>query len=152
MRFKVLVLSLFAIYAIHNNPNRAIGERKELIEFAEESLGIEYDTRNKTGFDCSGFVKHCFAHIGCELPRSSKKQSQFGIQLDVDKAKVGDLLVFTGSNSKNRQPGHVAIVQLVDGDRIYFIHSSSSEGVIINHTEEPYYNKRLLHATRLIED
>lgn len=51
----------------------------ELIKFAEMQEGIEYTfagEKPETGFDCSGFAKYVYGHIGVELQHNAQKQSE----------------------------------------------------------------------------
>lgn len=72
----------------------------------------------------------------------------------MDSAQVGDVIVFTGTNARNRNPGHVGIVISKKGEELKFIHSSSGKkhgGVVISSfTESPYYLKRYLKVVRIV--
>ncbi|RZJ75758.1 MAG: NlpC/P60 family protein [Flavobacterium sp.] len=117
-----------------------------LIDFAKSMLGIpyRYATSNpKVGFDCSGFVSYVFSNFGFKVPRSSREFSAAGKETTIENAKVGDVLIFTGSNSKIRRIGHVGIVYSIDDSGIKFIHASSgkSHGVTITEFNGHYKNR-----------
>jgi len=121
---------------------------ESLIDFAKSMLGIpyRYATSNpKVGFDCSGFVSYVFSNFGFKVPRSSKEFSYAGKETTLKDAKVGDVLIFTGSNSKIRRIGHVGIVYSIDEDGIKFIHASSgkAKGVTITPLNGHYQNRFL---------
>ena len=63
------------------------------------------------------------------------------------------MIVFTGTNIKNRKPGHVGIIISRLGEELTFIHSSSNKkksGVKIStYKESPYYEKRFLKVVRV---
>lgn len=117
-----------------------------LIDFAKSMLGIpyRYATSNpKIGFDCSGFVSYVFSNFGFKVPRSSREFSAAGKETNIENAKVGDVLIFTGSNSRIRRIGHVGIVYSIDESGIKFIHASSGKahGVTITAFNGHYKNR-----------
>ena len=120
-------------------------------------IGISYKYAScnpKMGFDCSGFVYYVFNHFNIKIPRSSIDYNNTGKTINVDSSKIGDVIVFTGTNSKNRYPGHVGIVISKQGEELTFIHSSSNKkksGVKIStYKESPYYEKRFLKIVRVV--
>ena len=128
-----------------------------LIAFAKTQLGTNYCYANASpekGFDCSGFVYFVFSHFDVKVPRSSKEFKNFGKTILLDSAKKGDVIVFTGTNSKKRSPGHVGIVISNENGIPTFIHSSSGKkkGVIISDFHEsPYYKKRFIKIVRVVD-
>ena len=127
-----------------------------LIQFCKLQLGTnyKYSSCNPTeGFDCSGFVYYVFNHFNVKVPRSSIDFGNIEKTIHPDSAKVGDVIVFTGTNSKNRLPGHVGIVISKQGQELMFIHSSSNKkksGVKIStYKESPYYKIRFLKIVRV---
>lgn len=126
----------------------------QLINFARTLIGIPYQyasSNPKKGFDCSGFVNYVFQHSGFKVPRSSKAFSTTGTKVNLKDAKVGDVLIFTGSNPRIRSIGHVGIVYAIEGDEIKFIHSSSGKanGVTISEMDS-HYKRRFLKAVSII--
>lgn len=126
-----------------------------LLAFARTQLGTNYCYASKEpgrGFDCSGFVYFVFDHFNILVPRSSRDYMSFGTTVSLDSAKAGDVIVFTGTNAKNRRAGHVGIIISGGSDSATFIHSSSGKkkGVIISDfNESPYYRKRFLKVVRI---
>ncbi|MET4082880.1 lipoprotein Spr [Pedobacter sp. UYP30] len=125
-----------------------------LIDFAKKLIGIpyRYATSNpNVGFDCSGFVNYVFSNFGFNVPRSSTEFANTGNETSLKECKVGDVLVFTGSNPKIRQIGHVGIVYSVDGDKISFIHATSGKAHGVTITElNDYYKSRFLKVMRIL--
>jgi cell wall-associated NlpC family hydrolase len=75
------------------------------VEFARHLLGIRYHwggTSPRTGFDCSGFVRFVFDHVGVHLPRVSYQQFDRGRRVSRRGLRPGDLVFFRGA-------GHVGI-------------------------------------------
>lgn len=110
--------------------------------YAEASLWLgvpyRYGGNTKAGSDCSGFVVQVYRRVyGKRLERSSDDQAKKDVQ-KVGKGglKPGDL-VFFRTSSKSKKIDHVGIF-LKDG---YFVHASTSKGVIVSSLDEDYYKK-----------
>lgn len=127
----------------------------KLLDFAKSMLGIRYRTASSSpsrGFDCSGFVNYVFSNFGFKVPRSSRDFAASGESKKLQDAKIGDVILFTGTNSRSRTPGHVGIVYSIDGDEVKFIHSSSghAKGVTISSLDEGFYKKRFLKIVSIL--
>lgn len=126
----------------------------KLISFAKTMICVpyRYACSNPTiGFDCSGFVSYVFHNFGFDVPRSSTEFNVAGRPIKLENAKVGDVLVFTGTNPRKRIVGHVGIIADIEGDTIHFIHSTSGKahGVTIT-TLNAYYRSRLMRAVSIL--
>lgn len=141
------------------SPSEVLPQKTEspnrLLEFAKSMLGIRYRTASSSpsrGFDCSGFVNYVFSNFGFKVPRSSRDFASSGEGKSLTEAKVGDVILFTGTNSRSRTPGHVGIIYSIDGDEVKFIHSSSgnAKGVTISSLEEGFYKKRFLKVVSIL--
>lgn len=131
-------------------------ERKELanalIQAGLQRIGIPYvygGTSNK-GFDCSGFVYHTFSEFDIKVPRSSQLLAGAGKPVDASKARRGDILIFTGTNSSIRKPGHVGIVISKIGEPLEFVHASSNGGVKVSKVPGTNYQRRFLEVRRVL--
>lgn len=122
-------------------------DRKELITEAEKFLSAPYlwGGRSFFGIDCSGFVQAIARRFGVELPRDTKDQIDFGVDLARRKIQYGDLLFF---------PRHV-VLAVSESD---FIHSSSSNGGVAYNSLDSqsavyseYYHKEFKTARRIFE-
>lgn len=150
MRTKFLLISTLLMILVKSlGLDTKGGQRTELLTYAHTKLGTPYKNGSQ-GFDCSGFVQHCYAQLEVRIPRSSRDQYKEGKKVDRDNSLEGDIIVFTGRNYKNKKAGHVGIVHHIENDTIYFIHSSSSAGIVINHNHQPYYAKRYLGIVRYL--
>lgn len=130
------------------SPNR-------LLEFAKSMIGIRYryaSSSPKKGFDCSGFVNYVFSNFGFKVPRSSREFASSGEPRKLEDAKIGDVILFTGTNSKSRSIGHVGIIYSIDGEEIKFIHSSSGNkrGVTISSLDDGFYRKRFMKVVSIL--
>jgi cell wall-associated NlpC family hydrolase len=124
-----------------------------IIDSATENLGIKYKAAGttKNGFDCSGLVYSTFGKYDISLPRTSFNQAKQGIPLgtNLQEARKGDLIFFK-TNSRS-QINHVGIVTEVKEDEVQFIHASTSKGVIISSTKEPYYKRTFVQLNRILK-
>lgn len=124
----------------------------QLISYAMSLLGTPYIYAGVSpeGFDCSGFVTHVFDKFDIAVPHSSALQAKEGEYVAREEAKVGDLVIFTGTNSEVREPGHVGIIISTEDDNIEFVHSSSVGGVKVSKVEGTGYSKRFLEIRRIL--
>lgn len=121
-----------------------------LIAKASENLGVRYrgGGTDKNGFDCSGLMCTTFRNLDMTLPRSSSDMAaNSGVKIDRSQAQKGDLIFFA---TRGRWVGHVGMITEITEDEIKFIHSSTSAGVIISSTKEPYYSKRFVQINRVL--
>ncbi len=97
--------------------------------------------------DCSGLVWASFKHLALDLPRSANAQAFYGLSVDsLMNLKPGDLLFFQGTYSSRNYITHVGIY-VKEG---YFLHASSSKGVILtNLLESRYWKPKFAFAKRL---
>lgn len=123
----------------------------QLIQSASENIGVRYRSggSSKAGFDCSGLMCNTFGAFDIKLPRTSREQSTVGVQVSVEEAQKGDLIFFK-TNGRS-QINHVGMVVEVTDGEIKFIHSSTSNGVIISSTKEKYYEKNFSQINRVIQ-
>ena len=128
----------------------------QLLDFAKSFIGTRYryaSSNPNIGFDCSGFVSYVYKKFGFSGARSSADFAQKGKTVALSEAKLGDILIFTGTNSKSRTAGHVGIIYSKDEDgNIKFIHSSSgkAKGVTITNLDG-IYKHRFLKAVTVVE-
>jgi cell wall-associated NlpC family hydrolase len=123
--------------------------RDSLVAFAKSLVGTPYlygSTDPLKGFDCSGFITHVFNHFKITVPRSSYDFANFGVKKTLATCKTGDLLLFTGTDPKERTIGHIGIVCETVNDNPAFIHSTSGKayGVTITSMDNQFYQDRLM--------
>ncbi|WP_066833444.1 C40 family peptidase [Rufibacter ruber] len=123
-----------------------------LVAFALQRYGAEYTYGGVTeeGFDCSGFITYVFGEFKVDIPHGSTLQSKIGDTVPLQQAKKGDLIIFTGTNLKDRTPGHVGIVITNPPKAVQFVHSSSNGGVKVSEVEGTLYQKRFLDVRRVL--
>lgn len=126
---------------------RITAEREAVVSFAKLHLGVPYKYASsdpEKGFDCSGFITYVYNHFNEVVPRSSVEFTNLGREVQRDKARAGDLILFTGTDSSDRTVGHMGIV-VENSDSLRFIHSTSGRawGVTITALNE-YYSGRFV--------
>ena len=154
MKYRLIIV-LFLIVGFVQSQSMVSVSADSLIEFAKTHIGTKYKYGSispKKGFDCSGFVYYVFSNFRLDVPRSSKEYKKYGTEVSLDSAKAGDVIIFTGTNAKYRNPGHVGIIISSKDGIPVFIHSSSGKkkGVIVSDfLESPYYKKRFIKVVRV---
>lgn len=114
-----------------------------------EGTRYKYGGIDKKGMDCSGLIYVSFLEEGFSLPRTSRAMSLQGKRLYLKEVTAGDLLFFE-TNKNKKVINHVGLVVEVNDQGIYFIHSSSSSGVIISSLSETYWYNNFIMARRVI--
>lgn len=161
---QVLTLLLVALAAASCGARRQSASQKkmtennlqeQLIGYSKKYLGkpYRYAGRGPHSFDCSGFTSFVFEAFGFNLAASSIGQDrQFPAVEDKRSLRKGDLVFFEG-RARNGIVGHVGIVTEVSNRGSFrFIHASTSYGVIISSSTEPYYAARYLRGGRVLKE
>lgn len=124
----------------------------QMINNAMQFLGVRYrgGGTSPDGMDCSGMVTAVYNLFDMSIPRSSRDMATVGQKVDSANVKKGDLIFFK-TNGK-RVINHVGMVVDIIGDEIKFIHSSTSQGVIISSTKESYYHRTFAQINRVLSN
>ncbi|MEL6697829.1 MAG: NlpC/P60 family protein [Bacteroidota bacterium] len=119
---------------------------------AQYYLGTPYafGGLDREGIDCSGLMVASFTAAEVQLPRTAKDQSKAGSSVGKKSLRRGDL-VFFATGRKKRKVTHVGMVVSVNEEDVWFIHASSTAGVIISQLSDPYWDKRYLRGRRIIK-
>ena len=128
----------------------------ELLDYAKTFIGVPYrlGAAGPERFDCSGFTSYVFREFGYNLPHNSVLQFRDSQPVDsFSDLRKGDL-VFFGARNNIRSIGHVGIVVDVDLERgmFRFIHASTSNGVEIQRSTQPYFMMRYMGAGRILKE
>jgi len=149
--FRILIIIFFSSFFTHSV---LAANRDSIVTYSKKFLGVKYkyaQSNPKKGFDCSGFVYYVFTHFNVPVPRNSREFLKHGKVVSPDLCEPGDIIVFTGTKIKDRNPAHVGIVVSGTGENITFIHSSSGKKnavVISSFKKSPSYKKRMINIVR----
>lgn len=127
-----------------------VSRHDDLRLFAEAAswLGTpyRYGGNSRKGTDCSGLINRiCQKVYGHALNRTVKEMAGSDCRkVAKNSLKSGDL-VFFNTSKKKRGINHAGLF-LKQG---YFIHASTSKGVIISNLREPYYHTAYRQAGRI---
>lgn len=122
-----------------------------IVNHAQAFAGTPYKWGGTTrkGMDCSGLIYTAFTKENIELPRVSRDMATRGKPVKKSAIIKGDL-VFFKTNKSSRKINHVGLVTLVKEDRIYFIHATTSRGVLTSSLEEKYWKNAYSQARRVL--
>ena len=127
----------------------------DLLAYSKRYLGKPYRYAGKgpNAFDCSGFTSFVFRNFGYRLsPSSAGQDRQVPTVSRKEDLRLGDLVFFEGGR-RNGSVGHVGIVtEVLRNGQFRFIHASTTSGVIVSHSGEPYYAARYLRGGRVLEE
>lgn len=76
-----------------------LGTKAVQIARTEKGTPYRYGGTTPRGFDCSGYTRWVFAHLGKRLPHSSRGQQRATVPVPASRRQVGDL-VFFGSRGR----------------------------------------------------
>jgi lipoprotein Spr len=117
-------------------------ESKKLYQEFHSWMGVPHRDggNNRSGIDCSGFVKHIFNEVyGIQTPRSAQEMSDQVKQVKQAQLKEGDLVFFSFGK---RKIDHVGIYL----HQHKFVHVSSSKGVIVSDLRDAWYASYLVKS------
>lgn len=121
-------------------------ENPELLKAATGWLGVpyKYGGQDRRGTDCSGLANAIYLQVYQKsLERSSIDIMNAARFVKAEELSEGDFVFFAiGGKTVN----HVGIYI----SSSYFIHASTSKGVIISSLNEPYYKKYFTGGGRLV--
>lgn len=149
--FIVIMVFIIFRFSIQGNDKIANTKINKLLEIANSYTGVSYKAggTTKNGMDCSGLVNTSFKQVGILLPRSSKAMSVKGKEIALIDVRVGDLLFFDIARLKG-EINHVGLITSIENDEIFFMHSTTSKGVITSSMKETYWENEFVKATRVL--
>jgi lipoprotein Spr len=126
--------------AVDNKKNVEAGLMKAYSEWYGTPYRLGGTTPN--GVDCSGLVQNIYTNeFSVELPRTTGEQMREGRKIKKTELQTGDLVFF----KTGRRTMHVGIY--MGSNR--FLHSSTSNGVMISGLTEDYWKKRYVESRRV---
>ncbi len=117
----------------------------KMMEEIQSWLGTPYvyGGESKSGVDCSGFTQAVYSAVDIDIPRTASQQAQASAKVAPGDLKFGDLIFF---NTEGSGISHVGIY-IGDG---FFVHASSSRGVVRESLSKEYYAQRIVSAGRFM--
>jgi len=115
-----------------------------LYAFVDEWQGVpyKYGGMNKSGVDCSGFTGLLYDSVyDKKLPRTTSEISKVSKTVKQKDLQEGDIIFFDINGKKG---SHIGVYLMND----FFVHASSSKGVVISNLSNPYYKKAYGRAGR----
>lgn len=156
MKHLFTLLSILLIFTSCGGSKKTVKNLSEsktdrIIQQAQAFAGTRYKFGGTTskGMDCSGLIYTAFQKENIVLPRISRNMAKRGRPIKDKEIEKGDLLFFRTNKSNNRI-NHVGLVTAVRDDDIYFIHSTTSKGVITSNLIERYWEKAYVMARRVL--
>jgi hypothetical protein len=134
-------------YAILTDQEVEFVKDTALYQFIDSWMGTPYmfGGSTKDGIDCSSFTSTLMQQIfKLSIPRTAKEQYESCVRVHKNDLKEGDLVFF---NTMGKRHG-ISHVGVYIGNN-YFVHSSTSSGVMISNLEEDYYTARFVSGGRL---
>jgi probable lipoprotein NlpC len=128
--------------------DRSSIQNGRLYAFIDQWMGTPYKFggEDKDGVDCSGLAQLLEQQVfGVNIPRSTSQQIAVIKRKYEEELQEGDLLFFDYDGKKF---SHVAIY-LQNG---YYVHASSSKGVIITKLHDPFTYKYFSRCGSIIND
>lgn len=122
------------------------GANEKLLVQLSDWMGTpyKYGGNTKSGIDCSGLINNIYPEVyGIQTERYSAAIAKNSRNVRIGDLKEGDFVFF---KINTRDIGHIGIY-LWDG---YFVHSTTSRGVIISRLNQPYWNKYLVGAGTVV--
>lgn len=116
----------------------------ELFNFIDDWYGTRYRLggTTKKGIDCSAFSSQLLASVfSLSLPRTAHEQYKMCEHLKKEDLMAGDLVFFNTTGGVS----HVG-VYLANN---HFVHSCSSQGVMISSLDDAYFSKRFIGGGRV---
>ncbi len=118
-----------------------------LYHFIDEWYGVRYRLggTSKKGIDCSAFMQKVYESVfGMNLVRTAIEQfNKSRLVFNRDQCKEGDLVFF------NVHGGGISHVGLYLANH-FFVHASSSHGIMISSLDDSYWKKRFSGAGRVL--
>ena len=134
---------------VRSNPR--LSKADKIVALAQSYSGTRYKFGGTTskGMDCSGLIYTSFKRENIPLPRVSREMAKKGVAVRERNIKKGDLLFFQTSKTR-RRINHVGLVTKVNGEEVFFIHATTSRGVLTSNLKERYWDRAFVTARRLL--
>ena len=130
-----------------------LSKADKVVDAARKQLGTPHILKNpkkKPATDCSGMTCTSYSTVGISLPRTTTGQAEMGKFVSKKNLQKGDL-VFFSSKKNNGRISHVGLISRVEEDgSIYFIHTSTSRGVVEDNFYMEHWQENFVTARRVL--
>jgi cell wall-associated NlpC family hydrolase len=135
-----------------SSPSKSTSKASKIVNYSKQYIGTRYKYGGTTrkGMDCSGLVYESFKAHQVYLPRISRDIAKKGRKIELRKTLKGDLLFFKTNKNKRNAINHVGLVVEIKNNAIYFIHATSSKGVIVSSLNDSYWKKAFSEVRRIL--
>lgn len=118
---------------------------RRMMDIIESWIGTpyRYGGETKDGVDCSGFTQAVFREMGVSIPRTASTQAEAAADVTPGDLRFGDIIFF------NTSGGGISHCGIYIGDG-FFVHASSSRGVVRQSLANPYFFSRIVSAGRFL--
>lgn len=136
----------------NNSDKKYISKSDKIIKYSKQFLGTRYKWggTTKRGMDCSGLVFESFNAHQIYLPRISRDMAKKGTQIKLRETLKGDLLFFKTGRNRRNSINHVGLVVEIKNNAIFFIHATTSKGVIISSLNDDYWKNSFVEVRRVL--
>jgi uncharacterized protein YgiM (DUF1202 family) len=130
-----------------------ISTSSDVANIALQYVGYRYvwgGTTPKSGFDCSGLMQYAFKQVGVDIPRIAASQfnASNGVQISgIENLAAGDLLFFTGFNSRGRRGITHVSMYLGNGKMVHAM--NPSYGIQVSNFFDDYWLRHYYGAVRI---
>ncbi len=125
---------------------------EKVVDAAREQLGTPHLLKNpkkKRAIDCSGMTCKSYAAVDVKLPPTTTGQAEMGKFVPKKALQKGDL-VFFSSKKNNGRISHVGLISRVEDGKTYFIHTSTSRGVVEDDFYMQHWQDNFVTARRVL--
>jgi cell wall-associated NlpC family hydrolase len=130
-----------------------ISTSSDVANIALQYVGYRYvwgGTTPKSGFDCSGLMQYAFKQVGVDIPRIAASQfnASNGVQISgIENLAAGDLLFFTGFNSRGRRGITHVSMYLGNGKMVHAM--NPSYGIQVSNFFDDFWLRHYYGAVRI---
>ncbi|WHY64894.1 C40 family peptidase [Neobacillus sp. SuZ13] len=141
----IIIVSCGSLFANMGDKAEAAYYHTKAISVAKSNIGVPYQWGGMSpgGFDCSGLIKYSYSRAGKNLNRTAAQMFYGNGYRIYSYIQPGDLMFY--APTKASKPTHVAMY-IGNGKMIM---ASSSKGVMITSTNNPYWHSRYVGTKRV---
>jgi cell wall-associated NlpC family hydrolase len=130
----------------------SLSKAEKVVEAARQQLGTPHLLKNpkkKPATDCSGMTCKSYAAVDVNLPPTTTGQAEMGKFVPKKALQKGDLVFFT-SKKNNGRVSHVGLISRVEDGKTFFIHTSTSRGVVEDDFYMQHWQDNFVTARRVL--